>query len=413
MTEAIHATAIKTETPIPTETPTSPSKLSEVAQRFVTANRVFFDNWSADSQWISYWFKEIEGDPYYLGIVNTETGIICKHQEINEESFSTWRITWQADDEMIYAANSNGQTLVGKPCETFAPNDNIGNQPDSGQTSPDGKYRVNTTVLEWEDSLIHNKTEITEISTGESVFSVMWDGSPHFQNQSGWLNRDLFLIGPTVDQDVVYASVSERKVGNVIIDLFKLPAGDFGKVYSVSYSADIASESFHLLLEQPEKSPDSPLLLYHSELDLVETLPFYLTASFGPSSGFSSFSPDGQYVLLVDPLGGDYGSQGKGSDYWLREVDPSGSSAFKVAENAGFGGISFSEDLVAYNAKGNLQISNYETGKVIGRWRTPGCILDPKYWFWSSDGAKFAGIADCTGKNSAHNEALFIINLLS
>ena len=115
MTEAIHATAIKTETPIPTETPTSPSKLSEVAQRFVTANRVFLDDWSADSQWISYWFKEIEGDPYYLGIVNTETGIICKHQEINEESFSTWRITWQADDEMIYAANSNGQTLVGKP----------------------------------------------------------------------------------------------------------------------------------------------------------------------------------------------------------------------------------------------------------------------------------------------------------
>lgn len=348
MTEAIHATAIKTETPIPTETPTSPSKLSEVAQRFVTANRVFFDNWSADSQWISYWFKEIEGDPYYLGIVNTETGIICKHQEINEECFSTWRITWQADDEMIYAANSNGQTLVGKPCETFAPNDNIGNQPDSGKTSPDGKYRVNTTVLEWEDSLIHNKTEITEISTGESVFSVMWDGSPHFQNQSGWLNRDLFLIGPTVDQGVVYASVSERKVGNVLIDSFKLPAGDFGKVYSVSYSADIASESFHLLLEQPEKSPDSPLLLYHSELDLVETLPFYLTASFGPSSEFSSFSPDGQYVLQVDPLGGDYGSQGKGSDYWLRKVDPAGSLGFKVAENAGFGGISFSEDLVAY-----------------------------------------------------------------
>lgn len=411
MTETINATATKAETPVPTETPTSAIKIPEVAQQFVTTSRIFFDNWSADSQWISYWFKDIEGGPVYLGIVNTETGIICKHQEINEESFSTWRVTWQADNEMIYAINSDGRTLSGKPCETFVPMDNIKNQPDSGHTSPDGKYRVDTTVLEWEGSLIHNKTTITEISTGEAVLSVKWDGSPHFQNQSGWLNRDLFLIGTTVDQGVVYASVSERKVGNVIIDLFKLPAGEIGKVYSVSFNANMTSESFHLLLEQPEKSPDSPLLLYHSELDLVETLPFYLTASFGPSSQFSSFSPGGQYVLLVDPLGGDFGSQGKGSDYWLREVDPPESSAFKVAENAGFGGISFYRNLVAYNEKGNLKISNYENGTVIGQWKTPGCILDPRYWFWPSDGAKFAGIVDCTGRNTTHKEALFIVKL--
>src|SRR5574340_1011852 len=172
MTETINTTATKAKTPGPTETPTSAIKLPEVAQQFVTTNRIFFDNWSADGQWISYWFKDIEGGPVYLGIVNTETGIICKHQEINEESISTWKVTWQADNEIIYAINSDGRTLAGKPCETFVPMNNSKNQPDSGQTSPDGKYRVDTTVLEWEGSLIHNKTTITEISTGEAVLSV-------------------------------------------------------------------------------------------------------------------------------------------------------------------------------------------------------------------------------------------------
>jgi len=318
----------------------------------------------------------------------------------------------QANDELIYALNSNGQTLVGRPCEIFALTDNIGNRQASGVTSPDGIYRAETTVLEWEGSLIKNETTITEISTAEPVLSVTWDGSPHFQNPSGWLNSDLFLIGPTVNQGVIFASVSERKAGNVIQDLLKLPAGEIGNVFSVAYTANIVSGNYHLLITQPENSPDWPLLLYHSELDLVEKLPYFLTASFGPSSRFSSFSPDGQYVLLVDPVGGDYGSLGKGSDYLFRVVDPPESLAFKVAENAGFGGMSISGDLVAYNEKGNLKISNYENGQVIGQWKTSGCILDPKYWFWSVDGTKFAGIVDCTGTKPNHKEALFVINLL-
>ena len=129
-----------------------------------------------------------------------------------------------------------------------------------------------------------------------------------------------------------------------------------------------------------ERSKDGPLplLLYHSELDLVEELPFNRSWL---QNGWT-FSPDGKWLLLSQPSS----QENETDEIWIRSVDPPGSTAVQITEGGGLAGFGMTTDgdRLALIQSPFLQVNDFPRGEVLGRWRTPGYFID-RLW-WSPDG---------------------------
>jgi hypothetical protein len=364
--------------------------------------RLRFDSWAPDNTWISYWLGEEEDQPAYLTFTNAETGETCQHEEVRVEDLWRGDLVWQEDGNAIILNNLTGNPLMGIPCEKFTAVEYFA--PDPGfdrEVSPDGKYLAERVISRFEDQAIHSELRITEIETGESITSVNYIDSPHFVfGGPRWLNNELYLIGTTVDQGVLYFSLANKKVGNLLIDLLELEIHEDEFVSVIGAQVDGDKGDYHLLITRWDDSLGSSLLLYHSEYNQIEVITSYNAASFnGTSGGWSSFSPDGKWLLLYSESPGT-GEQ----DYWLRPVDPPGSPLVMLSGGGVFGGLSQNENMMAFIHSDSIRIASFPDDRMLGRWYAP------KYWidrlWWSPHGDRL--VAYGLHKESGH-EALFFI----
>ena len=295
------------------------------------------------------------------------------------------------------------------------------------EMSPDGRYRAETRIVRWEGEAMYKTLVITEPGAGRTIATVSCVDSPHFLPVGrGWLNEELHLIGKTVDHGVLYISMPEGMLGHVLPDMLGLDAGDEEYVLFVQSQMDPASDEYHLLLQEyRDDAPLFPLLLYHSELDQVEEVPFYLAWPFFCGS---SFTPDGGWLLLGNPIA--EGEPVDAVDYWLRPVDPPGSAAIEVKAGMrldgvsaqaqkmaeivadavlhkwAFCGLSRQAQQMAFCRDTSVRVLGLPDGEPLGVWSTPP--YDARYLSWSPDGSR----AVAAGYDArTEKEALFVIQL--
>jgi hypothetical protein len=364
----------------------------QVVEPFITASRLRFDSWSPDSQWMAYWFGDND-TLAYLAFANIRSGRICQHKEITAEDIYGGGVVWSEDNSVI-AIQPNGITFRGAPCGVFSESGKFALPDEETIFSPNGRYRAQTT-RHWDDQLIQNITTISDVSTEQIIATVSWDGSPHFQSDHGWLNNELFLIGVTVDQGVLYVSLPDGEVGNVMTELMKLDYRDLAIVAQVRYKADTENNRFHLLVERWKASSDLPILLYHSETHTVEKLPFSRAWTYNGSS----FSKDGKWIFASPPLTPDGSIQ-----LWLYSVDSPESTPIKIAEGTGLGGLSNESQKLAFFDNNLLRIFSFPDGRMLSQWGATDYSID-RLW-WSPDG-KWLVVQGFP--SSGELEAIFVI----
>lgn len=382
---------------------TAPVPLSSI-KPLITSDglRLRFDSWAPDSLWIAYWLGESEESPASLTFANFDSGETCQHDDVKAQDLGSGRVIWQEDGSATAILNREGEALGGVPCKTFAPVENV-TLPDPytrEDLSPDGRYLAERIILEVEEQgFFHSELRITEIGTGRQIFSVPYIDSPHFIfGGPRWLSNELFLIGKTVDQGVLYYSVRDDRVGNLFPDILGLEARDEENVSVIQTQATPGTGEYHLLLEKWVDTPGS--LLYHRELNQIEDLSSYRGASFTDASGgWSSFSPDGRWLLLLSDSSG-----GEDPDTWLRPVDPPGSPPVQIADQASPGGLSSNRQLMAFFRRGDIQILSFPDGRLLSRWAAPNYDLD-RLW-WSPDGNHLIAYGSPL---ESSQEALFVI----
>jgi Tol biopolymer transport system component len=420
-------TGIPTSTPVPLQ----------FADPLVTAPDsefgLGFDSWSPDSQWIAYWVGETaEGSPAHLTFVNVRTGSKCQHPEVSAQYGSGW-VAWQEDDRVIAVLDQEGEAMAGSVCETFAPVEKpaLLDRHVTVDTSPDGRYRAETRLVRWEGEGGRYETlTIAGTATGQTIATVSYLTSSNFGwAGQGWLNDELYLIGQTADQGILYVSLPEGRIGHVLPDLIGLDASEEEYVVYLCRQANPATGEYHLLLVRYKDGTGRlPLLLYHSELDRVEELAFY---DIGVNFDSSSFTPDGEWLLLGSPIA--EGQPGPSSNYWLRPVDPPDSVATKIVpgvkfdESSGeaqkmaeiaaeavlgswtFGGSSGQAEKMAFYNGNSVRIWSLPDGRLLGGWSTRAPSYYVGYLRWSPDGTLLA--AGRFDTQTRHEEALFVIQV--
>lgn len=291
--------------------------------------------------------------------------------------------------------------------------------------SPNGRYRTETRLIRWiGEGGGYETLTIADAAVGQTITTVSYVDSSNFRwAGQGWLNNELYLIGQTGDQGVLYVSLPEGRIGHLLPDFFGLAAREEEDVCLVDRQADPATGKYHLLLQLCEEGRGLPLLLYHSELDQVEEVAFYFAWPFFDSS---SFTPDGQWLLLGDPI--EKGEPGVSINYWLRLVDPPGSTAIEIIPGVEFDGLSGQgqqmaeivaeavlhswmfcrlsgqAQQMAFCRDNSVRILSFPDGKLLGQWSTAS--YDVRYLWWSPDGNR----AVATGFDAqTEKEALFAI----
>lgn len=374
-------TATETVTLPPTHTlqPTSTQAPLHIVEPLITNPRLRFDSWSPNSQWIAYWFADGDDLPAHLGFINVQSGKVCQHDNVIADNIESGYVSWEKNDNVIAAQNLSGSAFSGMACEVFSPTERVAISHTESSTSPNGRYRADATISGWEGELIHNVTTITEISTKQITATVKWDGSPHIWAESGWLNNELYLVGLDINQGALYVSVPDGKVGNVVSGLLGLDVQDVGYISRVGRYTDTAKGEYHLLIERSKESP-LLLLLYHSELDLVEELPFYRSWIH---HGLT-FSSDGKWLFLFYPSS----QQNETDDLWIRSVDPPDSAALQLADGMGFAGFDLPNEAheIAMIVHDYVYILKFPSGEMISRWGASGYYLQGIRW--SPDGKR-------------------------
>lgn len=399
----IAPTATPIAVPITTETATDAlrptgTSASHIIAPLVISPRLRFDSWSPDSQLIAYWLADGDDLPAHLAFINVRTNKICQHKEIRANGIESGNVRWLEGNNATVVQNSGKTAFSGVPCGVFSSTEILTtSEKEEGQISPDGRYRADTTISGWEEQLIHNVTTITEISTNQIAATVKWDGSPHAWAESGWLNNELYLVGLDIYQSALYVSALDGKVGNVLSDLLGMDVQDLGYISRVGRYMDAAKGEYHLLIERSKESP-LPLLLYHSELDLVEELPFYRSWIH---HGLT-FSSDGKWLFLFYPSS----QQNETDDFWIRSVDPPENVASQLAGDKGFGGFDLSNEAhkIAIIGSDYVYILNFPSGETISQWGALGYEIDRVRW--SPDGTQLAMQGLPT---ESQPEALFIV----
>jgi len=254
----------------------------------------------------------------------------------------------------------------------------------------------------------HVVTTITDLTTGQIIATVSYDSSYADAWRGGpqWLNNEAYLIPPAIDEGILYVSLPDGKVGNLVTDFLGLDPAYVLQYRSVFSQVDPATGAYHLLLKWEGGPTPLPLLLYHSELDEIETLPFY--GAWGIYSGIPGIFPDGEWLLLSDPVG-DEPSLEKSGGVWLRPVDPPGSEAIQLYEgkmSPADNGLSLVSQRMAFVNNGKVvYLLSFPDGVFLSRWSARGYdSLQPAAW--SPDGSRLAawGLNDASGQT-----ALFVV----
>ena len=383
-----------------TETPTKASMPLARIKPFITAKglRLRFDSWAPDSLWIAYWLGEEEERPASLAFANVDSGETCQHKEVIAQDIGSGRVIRQEDGSALILSGLAGEAQRGVPCGAFALVEHVAAPRTYGEFSPDGSYFAERIILKLEEQAFHTELRITELGTGQTIVSETFVDSPHLQFCGPrWLNNELYLIGRTVDQGVLYYSVADDRVGHVFPDLLGSEASEEENVSLINTQVNPDSGEYHLLLGRWGDPTGS--LLYHSELDQLEELPSYYGWTFADASGgWGSFSPDGRWLLLYNQ------TEDGDTDYWLRLVDPPGSPSVQIANPAHPGGMSSNGQLMAFFRLGHILIVSFPDGRLLSRWYAPNYWLD-RLW-WSPDGSRLVAYGSPLEYGY---EALFVI----
>jgi hypothetical protein len=374
-----------TASPVPQPYATRTQPSPPFLKPSVTGSRLIFESWSPDSQWVAYWYGDQEyvtqDNPAHLAFLDVRSGRVCKHQELNIISLSG-HVTWLKDERFIAVEGPGGNVFEGVPCEELSPVENYeAPQEDTGQISLDGRYRAEMKTTYSEGERQENVTTIKEIATDQIVFSVEWiGGAPYARADRGWLTNELYIIGLDVTQGVIYFSTSTMATGNVVSDLLGLNPQEVKGIHDVSHHVDAASGEYHLLIEfwsQPPSTP-APLLLYHSETDSVETIPFYTTWGINGSP----FSQDGRWLFLSYPTSEtyDYGA------YWIRAVDPVGSTPRLLENEYQLGGLSTAAQKIIFAGGFDVKVLDFPSGEFVAFFDLSGYELNRIKW--SPDGTR-------------------------
>ena len=404
LTTHLDPTSLVLETQTPLQTQTPPPNL----EPFVTAPALRFDSWSPKSQWIAYWTGEAhEETPASLAFFNVLTSETCSPAGVLADDLTSGRVLCQQENRVIVVLNDEGLAMKGAPCELFKPTENVIHPDTSITFSLDGHYRAEKTYSP-EGQLVAYTVTITDITTGQPVVTFSWEASIYLSaSEPGWLNHELYLIGQTYQDGIVYLSLPDGQSHDLFTDLMGLTSFDNETVWLVFYTTNPITGVYHILLQwqgAPTYENWSPLLLYHSELAQVEELSFYGVRSFG---GYGSWglSPDGQWLIVGNPVEDGDPANDTGEDYWLRAVDPPGSEAVQFSGRGGLGELSSNGQMMAFvRAASVIDILSFPDGQFLSQWHTVGYHLD-RMW-WSHDGTHLVvqGFPDASDQ-----EALFLI----
>jgi hypothetical protein len=346
----------------------------------VTAKNLRFDSWSPDSQWFAYWQSEEDFESSAtLMIANLLTGEKCAHVEVPGEFAGTGYLLWQADGSLVAYSSEDNTVLGGRPCEVFAPLDDFSRPELDIHISPDGRYHAEYTVLEWEEQIMHGETVITDLDTGQIILALQWDAGINFGHRAGpgWLNDEIFLIGRSFELGWIYASLPDGRVGMVLPDLFGLDAQLDEHVEGMFGQSDPLTGEYHLIAEGGLLPS---IYLYHSELDLVEEIPFQRAWSFTMLGGGRGFSPDGSWMMFFHPVGEEEPSGQIREDYWIRRVDPPGGEYTRISDD--LGGVLLSPDgrrMALFN-RASIFIAGFPEAQYLSRWGARSYDLSPAKW---------------------------------
>lgn len=332
----------------------------------------------------------------------------CPHEEVTTDNLESGYVMWQDDASFIVITDANASMWSGgdTPCAALALVQNDLHTNRKGEFSPNGRYQAVTTSTP-DGQLLHNTVIITDTLTNQMTVTYTWDTSVHaVKGGPNWLTNELYLIGQTFPQDILYLSLPNGQVGNVLTDLLKQKIEDQEATWWLFSQTDPTTEAYHLLLQWwGGESTWSPLLLYHSELDQVEELPFYRARPFNSTNAVYGFSPDGRWLLVGNPVGGSDPANDSGQDYWIRPIDSPNNSFIQISAQAALGGMSGEGEQMAFIENHNsIYVVTFPDGQLLSQWFMPGYVVD-RLW-WAPDGIHLAvwGIDQETGQ-----EALFVL----
>ena len=387
-----------TSSPTSTKTPNSPATdIPELtltayptiiplttAEPFVTAKYLRFDSWSPDSLWFAFWQSE---EPFEISAVlvlaNIGSGEICVHEEVPYQIADFGYLLWQADGSLVAYSPDDDLALGGLPCQVFAGLSDFSPPEVDVQISPDGRYCAEYLILEMEEQLMHGETTITDLDTGQTVLTLQWDTGINFGHRAGpsWLNNVQFLIGRSFEQGWIYAALPNGRIGMVLPELFGLDAGIDEHVEGLFSQADPLTGEYHLMAEGGLLPS---ILLYHSELGLVEEIPFKGAWSFTMHAGTRGFSPDGNWMMFFKRVGEERPEGQIGEDFWVRRVDPPGGEYTQISDD--LGGVLLSPDggRMALFSRASIFIACFPNAQYLSRWGASSYEVSPVQW--SPDG---------------------------
>jgi hypothetical protein len=355
---------------------------------------------------MAYWHgTDASGElPAYLAFVNVASGEVCSHPEVKAQNLWGGDVIWQGRNVLAVLSPDN-DAWSGLPCSFFTMLDDYRAMDARAVTSPDNHYQAETATLGWTDELMHNVTTITELTTNQPVIEATWDGSPHaIQRGPQWLTNELYLIGQTVDQGVLYLSATNGrgKIGNVLTDFFALETDnkneDFWWVFT---HVNRDTDEYLILLRNLGGASGSPLLLYSSQSGHVEELHFDTTWSFGEVSDGSPFSPDGQWLFV-----GRHNSEGNSAadSYSFYKINSGDVFAAEVAKGLSGGWLSSDMAKITFFDADNIYVFDFPPHTLLSQWKASDYELEPIEWSPDSQHVIAKGNPLFSG-----GEALFVI----
>lgn len=372
--------------------PTPAQPIVYQPQRVLAADRLLLESasWSPDSRWVGYWVGDPSPDEapgaqerVSPGFYDTRTGRHCPHPELAGDLFpvpgGTRFVGWEADGQITVVRD--GRWFRGRPCGEFA-RIPAGDDPREVETylSPDGRYRAETTFDE--AGQLANVT-LADVATGAVVNRASWQWSLR-AGTGQWAGGEHYLVAGSADRGPLLLDVSGEVV-EVLPALFAAETSEAQRQSLVAYGAqDQATGSLHLLLEDTVRG-DAPLLLYHGETGVVETLAF--NSVWGIREGGvlrQGFSPDGGWLTLRHP----FGSEGVADVPWLRAVDGERTDIFAagdpLAAAVGDGASRIAVEGTAL--PGEIELRSFPDGALLQHWRYPDYRL--RVIAWSPDGTR-------------------------
>ena len=282
-------------------------------------------------------------------------------------------ITWLSDQRVII--HTNDQFLEGTPCHNdFKQVTDQSQLPasvnPSASFSPSGRYLAVNENLSTPN--LDARTLVSDAKTNRVEQEIKWR---HLDSEGPlpapiWLNDNQFLIQSTLDRGPLLVTVGQEAI-EVAPTLFGRPS----KVECTDTPCDASlaakaaalkgTSTYHIALYAiGHVSSFSKVLLYHSENERVEELPF---------QEFGDFSPDGQALIGYE----------EGYRAWMRAVDPVGSDAHLfLAQPANLFPVRWSPDgnLLAVSSSNGISIFSVHDGTRIGFWDTGGYSVFPAVW---------------------------------